>query len=308
MDLFSRIYAGSELKFQDEAKRKWKVCFENKFPEDSLQSDLLLYPYSGGTQYVKKQLLNCINKNEELALLNILERAAKKLSITISSEATKKFILDMYIGHFTSTMQNLVDHEKEKEFVQINEKIKFVKSEVTNHLTDNRHWINKAKNENDLMNACRDEYQVKLQSVLGSKNTEATDFNFHTTSDEQTNEEVCNKIVNSKAVMADYENQQKLKINNALKSIDEILLQTAEPSMKSCKAKFYKNTSSLIKSRNNCLTSNSIWNPIMLETVDNWLVSESFTSSLLAKKLALYYLEAKKPELRTQATKKMNSK
>jgi hypothetical protein len=309
-ELFSKIYSGSDLKFASEAKRKWDSCYPTNTVSGDEQTELLLYPYNGGTQYVKKSLLNCLNKNAESELGAILEKVGKKLGITISNQATKKFILEMYLNSYITQIQSFVNAETDKETTKIKEKKNAVIGKVVSQLTNDTSWLGTtAKTADDVASMCQERSEAIIKEELdNNKDSDLNDLSFHSAADNTWKQGNCSVILNNSRVQGVQEVNQLNAVKQVLPNLDDVLMSTAQATMDKCKRQFSSNSVVILKSRGLCLTNTITWSGIVNAAVDQWIDNENISFISFAKRKGQDYLEAKKTELKNTATKKMNAK
>lgn len=306
VSLFSQIFSGSDLRFKEEAKRKWKVCFKNNSAIES--SNVLLTPFNGGTQFVHETLLNCLNSNAEAELMKVLDAVGKKISITIATQSTKKFIYDMYINSFTSYLQNNVALEAKNEEVHIKNIKNEVDKKVLTTMTSDTQWIGEnTTDSSELEKLCLLEAgNISSQELSTQMSSKGVSYFFHNLSSHSSNEESCKKVLiqsNIKNVI--YENQSKL-VKNKIDSLKEIVLDLTKSPASKCRKQFSQNNKLIIKARNTCLTNFSKWKTITDSALSQWISDEKFETMAPARSVGSEYLQSIKTQLQDEAIKSMN--
>lgn len=310
VNLFGQIFMGSDLKLKAEAKRKWGICFESENPPVTNSTDeVLLSPFNGGTQFIKKSLLNCINNGAQTETMAILDKVSSKLSITISNASIKKFIFDMYISNYTSALQSFVEREAANEDYKINQIKDGITKKVVTTLSSNTSWLGSLPQSNE-QNAklCLDESKKIISNEMINSPIKEDGYNFHASVTDLWKDQICGSILSSSAVKTVIEANQTNAVKKVLPKLDALLLITAEDSMKKCKAQFSKATTLVLASRNFCLTNPVSWGDVEDNTVSNWLTNEKIGFISSAKRKGEDYLESKRANLKAQAIKKMNAK
>lgn len=304
--LFSQIYMGSEAKFKDEANKRWKNCFANS-SQESLEdnSELLLYPYNGGDQFIKKSLLNCLNKDAEDQLQSILDKIGKKFSITISNPSTKRFILEIYLSSYTSALQSLVAVEAKQEAIKVNEIKKQYNDKILSSLTKDVSWVGQEPRTNDELFKLCSEQATKILDANTSLSVSSS-LRFHASMGNLGNPVDCRSIASNSNVRLVNEDNQNRVIKESFNKLNAIFLEKIAPLMVKCKSQFNKNNAVFIKSRNLCLTNPYAWDGVVDKAIESWLSSENFNFISSARRKGSDYLNAKKSELKETAIKQMN--
>ncbi|MBY0416360.1 MAG: putative zinc-binding metallopeptidase [Bdellovibrionales bacterium] len=305
--LFSQIFTGTELKFRETAKSKWKNCLEAS-PEEHAKFDslnLALTPFNGGAQYIRKSLLNCLNESAENELYEVLEKTSKRLGLSVSSPSTKRFVLDMYLIHFTSTLQDLVVMGKNAEATKINEKKNSTTQKVTASLVNDTSWIGlEAKSDREIYNTCQDKTKIEIEEELDKENAE--EYNFHSPSN-LWNESICSSILANSKVKSLIDSNNTKAVKKALVVLNALFLDEATDTMVKCKKQFTKNNAIVNASRNLCLTNPITWNSLIEDALARWKKEQNIEFIELAQKMGSDQLSTNKTTLKDQAIKKMNA-
>jgi hypothetical protein len=304
--LFNQIFSSSEVKFKEEAKRRWNLCYI-KAPEVevSIEEDILLYPYNGGVQYIKSSLLNCLNRSALEDLHAILDKVGLKLSVAISSKETKNFILNLYMNNFTSTLQKLIEIAAQEEEKKVQELQVGIKQKVESDLLENTEWIENALFEDVVMTACSSKAEQTIKNELNSNFLNAVSLiKFHTFNEASWQNQICENVLKSSQVRSALVRNQVKKIDEALPHLKDLLLTNTQEDAERCRKKF---TSKMMrKMRNLCLTNTIKWNEIVERTLLQWMNSEQLENIPEAKQTGLISLKKDKVALQEEALKKMN--
>lgn len=306
VNLFSQIFAGSDLKFKEEAKRKWKACYKNKNVFEA--SNVKLSPFNGGTQFVHENLLNCLNNNTETDLMKVLDAVGKKISITISTQSTKKFIYDLYINSYTSYLQSNVELEAKNEAVHIKTMQDEVDKKVLTTMSSNTEWIGEnTSGDDELANRCLIEAgNISSQEYNAQLNAKGDSFIFHNLSNSSSHDESCNKIIGLQKVKnVIYDNQVRI-VKNVVHSLKELTLEFATPAAIKCRNQFSQKNKLILMARNTCLTNFSKWKTITDSALSQWITDKKFETIAPARSLGNEYLQSIKTQLQEEAIKSMN--
>ncbi|MFA6237748.1 MAG: hypothetical protein WC635_10510 [Bacteriovorax sp.] len=305
VNLFSQIFVGSDLKFKEEAKRKWKACFNAKTSVE--EEDVILSPFSGGTQFIHKSLLNCLNKSAEVELMNVLDAIGKKISISISTQSTKKFIYEMYLNSYTSTLQSFVLAEAKNEEALIKRIKEEVDNKIVSTMTSNTGWIGRnPATPDELAKLCLVEAKNISNQELSARMGSGFGLNFYNLFSYSSEEESCRKILSTQSVKSESYNNQVKAVKNVLERLHEIVLETSRAPAMKCKNQLPKNDKWSLKSRNTCLTNYAKWKSIAESSLTSWLMEEKLGYMSSAKGIGSEYLQNNKAALQAEAIESMN--
>jgi hypothetical protein len=303
VELFSQIFLGSEIAFKKEAERKWKLCKNSKNIEEGT---LALQPFTGETQYMKSSILNCVNTNAESELSKILDKAAGKLGVTIANESIKKFVLNMYLTSYTSTLIDLSKKEVETEKIKATQIRNVLSVKVSNSLSQNTDWLTgESKFEEDIFQSCiiRAKSLILTELQTSYKN-DIENLSYHSASDFMIEDLICTEVKKSSRLRQILQNNRDRAFNQSLKVLGDKVIQLSAAHVDCCKKQFTKRDTIAAKNRKSCLTKK--WKTITDKALQAWSAENEYTST--QRKLGSRYLDDEKSDLQEQVIKTMEAR
>lgn len=302
--LFQQIFSGVEIKFKDEAQKRWKSCTTNVAVEN--EDELFLWPFDGGTQYIKKSLLNCLNRTALIDLESIIDKFGKRLGITIADDSMRKFIIDLYINSFNSFLQSKVLEALKIEEVQLQDLKNKLKEKTFNALTSDLSWLGEKPQFGELSR--KNCIQKANEFILSETNSIQKDWNFFLFSkdSEKWSDNFCSDILSSTIVKDVLSKFKEQTINSSLKLLDDLVLKSSMSIGIRCRSSFSKSDKISIKARNACLTNFVKWNGIVNEALENWLLLLDSELRLDARAKGVRYLKNQTTILQDKAIGQMN--
>lgn len=298
-EIFSHLFTGSDLAFKREAEKRWNSCKSNK---TSVEGDILLKPFSGDTQYISASILNCLNSNAESDLYKILDKASKKLGVSIASEGIKKYVLSLYIDNFTATLQDLVKKEVTAEKAKVATTRTAIHSKVSEDMLQNSQWISGILSDSDAVPVCIDTFNQKVKTELESYTGLLGTLNFHNLNDFLGDEKVCKTISSSPRLKSVYKKNKDEKLKAAFSVLKSLVIDSSESYARACKKQYPKKDSANAKNRKNCITQKATWKSITSKALENWSSEKSITTDKYAGQ---DYLDDNKKELQELVVKEM---
>lgn len=132
-ELFSTLFSGVTKVTADVAEERWDKCLKDSTQSDSgtntttsststssskIVNMPLTAPFSGGTQYVSKSILDCINAASKDDYQHIIQGQLKRLGLSVGNSNLYGYMYGQLMPKFTSTLQSLVltasNEEQEK--------------------------------------------------------------------------------------------------------------------------------------------------------------------------------------------------
>jgi len=306
ISLFQQIFSRVDLKFNEEASKRWESCKSNL--PISAEGELILWPYDGGTHYIKKDLLNCLNRNALIDLGAVIDKFGKRLGIVLADDSARKFVIDLYINSFITSLQTRVADALKKEEENLNALKINLKTKSLATLTQDLSWFpvdSQATTSGKESCLQKENELIASETVNLDKNWDYFIFDKVTS---EWAESICAEIMSSPALKNRTQRYRSDTVNAALPQLDTLVLQHSTSVAEGCRKLTSRKDKVSSSARKVCLTNYLTWKNIIDKALQDWVSSLDGGLRDEAQIKGAAYLKAKNSILQSAAVNQMNAK
>jgi hypothetical protein len=112
----------------------------------------LLEPFSGGSQYIRADLLNCINRDFESELVSLTDRRLRALGLALTDASARGFVFRGLKSIALTELERQVTEEVRREALVLEQRRSELQARVSSILLNQNQWL--PSRESDLAASC----------------------------------------------------------------------------------------------------------------------------------------------------------